>query len=53
MLCLWSLAPAVVDLLGKEQATALYISAGMTSAWASYVVNVLRASAVASVGASG
>ena len=53
MLCLWSLAPAVVDLLGKEQATALYISAGMTSAWASYVVNVLRASTIASVGASG
>jgi len=53
MICLWSFAPTVVNLLGKEQAAALYISAGMTSALASYCVNVMRASTVVSVGASG
>jgi len=53
MVCLWSFAPTVVNLLGKEQATALYISAGMSSALASYVLNVLRASTIVSVGASG
>jgi len=53
MICLWSFAPTVVNMLGKEQATALYISAGMTSALASYLLNVLRAGTAVSVGASG
>jgi len=53
MVCLWSFAPTVVNMLGKEQATAAYISAGVTSAMASYVVNVLRGGFSVSVGASG
>lgn len=53
MICLWSFAPTVVNMLGKEQATALYISAGMTSSLASYVCNVARAGTAVSVGASG
>lgn len=53
MVCLWSFAPTVVNMLGKEQATAAYISAGMASAMASYVLNVIRAGTAVSVGASG
>merc|ERR1711990_252946 len=53
MFCLLSFAPTVVNLLGKEQAAALYVSAGMTSSLASYVLNVMRATATVSVGASG
>jgi len=53
MVCLWSFAPSVVNLLGKEQATAVYISAGMSSAMASYALNALRGATTVSVGASG
>ena len=53
MICLWSFAPTVVNLLGKEQAAALYVSAGMSSSLASYLLNALRATTTVSVGASG
>ena len=53
MICLWSFAPTIVNLLGKEQAAALYVSAGMSSSMASYILNFMRASTVVSVGASG
>jgi len=53
MICVWSFAPNVVNLLGKEQAVALYVSAGMSSSLASYLLNALRATTTVSIGASG
>jgi rhomboid-like protein len=53
MTCLWSFASSAVEAVGKEQAAALYVSAGMTSSLLSYVCNVMRSSRTSSVGASG
>jgi len=53
MIGLWSFAPTIVNLLGPEQTTALYLSAGMSASLFSYAMSVARQSLTASIGASG
>ncbi|KAK2174132.1 hypothetical protein NP493_826g01006 [Ridgeia piscesae] len=53
MYVLWSFAPTITQLLGPEQFTAMYLSAGVVSAFASYIHRVAIRSLIPSVGASG
>lgn len=53
MYVLWSFAPVVTKIFGKEQFVATYISAAMVSGFASYAYKIARRSMVPSLGASG
>lgn len=53
MYVLWSFAPVITQILGKEQFVATYLTAAVVSSFASYVYKIARRSKVPSLGASG
>ncbi|XP_056139911.1 presenilins-associated rhomboid-like protein, mitochondrial isoform X1 [Lampris incognitus] len=53
MYVLWSFSTSAVSMLGKEQFTAVYLSAGVVSTFVSYVCKVFSGRTGPSLGASG
>lgn len=53
MYVLWSFAPAITQVLGREQFVATYVSAAVISSFTSNVYKIFRKSRVPSLGASG